>query len=133
MRKKIDATQEDYIVGLYFYEQYLSPNCWGNEKEAKNQFALLGSEVAKLQAIKEQHLIRTLGFGWDDAHHPWSKNGVTYSAQHLLGHLCKVFIPLAAKKTNPDEASEKLPTAPGVHTLGTLSAIGEELEIKGLA
>ncbi len=57
MRKKIDAAQENYIVGLYFYEQYLSPCCWKSEREARKQFALLGSEAAKLRAIKEQHLI----------------------------------------------------------------------------
>jgi hypothetical protein len=91
----------------------------------------LGSEAAKLQAIKEQHLIQTLGLGWEDAHHSWSKNGVTYSAQHLLDHLCKVVIPLTAKKTIPDDAPAKLPTFPDVQTLGTLSAIGEELKING--
>jgi hypothetical protein len=47
--------------------------------------------------------------------------------------LCKVVIPLAAKKTIPDDAPAKLPTAPDVPTLGTLSAIGEELKIKGLS
>jgi hypothetical protein len=50
-----------------------------------------------------------------------------------LDHLCKVIIPLAAKKTIPVDAPAKLPTAPDVHTLGMLSAIGEELKIKGLA
>jgi hypothetical protein len=40
---------------------------------------------------------------------------------------------LAAKKTIPDDAPAKLPTAADVHTLGTLSAIGEELKIKGLS
>jgi hypothetical protein len=55
-----------------------------------------------------------------------------YSAQHLLDYLCKVVIPLAAKKTIPDDAPAILLTAPDVHTLGTLSAIGEELKIKGL-
>ncbi len=51
----------------------------------------------------------------------------------MLDHLCKVVIPLAAKKTIPDDAPEKFPTAPDVHTLVTLSANGEELKIKGLA
>jgi hypothetical protein len=50
-----------------------------------------------------------------------------------LDHLCKVVIPLAAMKTIPGDAPEKLPTAPDVHTLGTLSAIGEELKMKGLS
>ncbi len=93
----------------------------------------MGSEAAKLHEIKEQHFIQTLGLGWEDAHHPWSKNGMTYSAQHLLDHLCKVVISLAAKKTIPDDALAKLLAAPDVHTLVTLSPIGEELKIKGLS
>jgi hypothetical protein len=40
---------------------------------------------------------------------------------------------LAAKKTILDDAPANLPTAPDVQTLGTLSAIGEELKIKGLS
>jgi hypothetical protein len=58
---------------------------------------------------------------------------MTYCAQHLLDHLCKIVIPLAAKKTIPDDAMAKLPTAPDVHTLGKLSNIGEVLKIKGLS
>jgi hypothetical protein len=73
-------------------------------------------------------VIRKLGLGWEDAHHPWSKIGTVYSAQNLLDHLCKVVIPLATKLSVPDDAPAKLPTAPDVCTLGTLSAIGEELK-----
>ena len=50
-----------------------------------------------------------------------------------MDHLCKVFIPLAAKKTIPYNTPAKLPTAPDVPTLGTLSAIGEQLKTKSSA
>ena len=128
MQDKIDASKEDYIVGVYFYEMYHSGRCWTTVRGARTQFAKLGSEAARLRAVKDQHLIRTLGLGWEDAHHPWSKNGTVYSAQHLLDHLCQVVIPLATKLSVPDDAPAKLPTAPDVCTLGTLSAIGEELK-----
>ena len=55
-----------------------------------------------------------------------------YSATHLLANLCLVVIPLAKQLTVPDDAPVKLPTAPDLCTLGTLSAIGEELEEKRL-
>ena len=68
------------------------------------------------------------------AHHPWSKNGTdAYNAKHLLANLCLIVIPLAAKLRVPDDTPVKLPTAPDVCTLGTLSAIGNELETKSLA
>ncbi len=73
-----------------------------------------------------------VGLGWEQAHHPWSKNGKVYSATHLLANLCSVVIPLAKQLIIPDDAPVKLPTAPDVCTLGTLSAIGEELETKCL-
>ena len=89
-------------------------------------------EAARLRAVKEQHLIRTLGLGWMQAHHPWSKNGKVYSATHLLANLCLVVIPLAKELILPDDAPVKLPTAPDLCTLETLSATGEELKTKSL-
>ncbi len=41
-------------------------------------------------------------------------------------------IPLATKLNVPDDAPAKLPTAPDLCTLGSLSAIGDELKTKGL-
>jgi hypothetical protein len=62
------------------------------------------------------------------AHHPWSKNGTAYSAKHLLANLCLIVNPLEAILRVPDDAPVKLPTALDVYTLGTLSAIGEEMK-----
>ncbi len=30
LQQKLDATQEDYIVAIYFWEQFHSPWCWSN-------------------------------------------------------------------------------------------------------
>ncbi len=67
-----------------------------------------------------------------EAHHLWSKNGTTHSAKYLLVNLCLIVIPLAAKLRVPNDAPVKLPTAPDVCPLGTLSALGEELKTKSL-
>jgi hypothetical protein len=132
MQKKIDASREEYIVGVYFYEMYHSDRCWKNKIVARAQFGVLSSEAARLRAVKEQHLIRTLGLGWMQAHHPWSKNGKVYGATDFLTNLCLVVIPLAKELIVPDDSPVKLATAPDLCTLGTLSAIGEELETKCL-
>ncbi len=55
------------------------------------------------------------------------------SAKHLLAYLCSNVIPFAAILRVPDDAPVKLPTAPDVCPLGTLSAIGEELKTNHLA
>ena len=132
MQKKIDASREEYIVGVYFYEIYHSDRCWKTKRGARAQFGVLSSEAARLRAVKEQHLICTIGLGWMQAHHPWSKNGKVYSTTHLLANLCLVVIPLAKELIVHDDATVKLPNAPHLCTLGTLSAIGEELETKRL-
>jgi hypothetical protein len=42
----------------------------------------------------QQILIRYLGLGWEEAHHPWLKNKHQYTALELLKHLYEVVIPL---------------------------------------
>ncbi len=58
---------------------------------------------------------------------------MAYSAKNFLANWCSIVIPLAAILRVPDDARVKLPTAPDVCTLGSLSAIGEELKIFSLA
>jgi hypothetical protein len=48
MQKKIEASREAYIVGVYFYEMYHSNRCWKTVRVAKAQFGMLGSEPARL-------------------------------------------------------------------------------------
>ena len=47
-------------------------------------FRDLGSEAARLAAVKEQILLGYLGLGWEEAHHAWSKDGVTFISEELL-------------------------------------------------
>ena len=60
----------------------------------------------KLEAVKEQILIRYLGLGIKEAHHPWSKGQHTYTADELLDHLMKNVIPLESEL----KRGKKLPT-----------------------
>jgi hypothetical protein len=48
IQKKIDAAQEDYILGLYFYKMYTPPCSWKTARAARTEFGLMGSEAAKL-------------------------------------------------------------------------------------
>jgi hypothetical protein len=95
MQKKIEASRKDYIIGVYFYEMYHSDRCWKTASDAKAQFAMLGSGAARLQAVKDQHLICILALGWMQAHHLWIKNGMAYSVKNLLENWCSIVIPLA--------------------------------------
>jgi hypothetical protein len=61
------------------------------------------------------------GLGWEEAHHPWSKNKRQFTASELLNHLCEVVIPLQDVKESPSDAPFKLPIRPDSYTLGTKS------------
>jgi hypothetical protein len=83
--------------------------------------------------MKEQILIRYLGLGWEEAHHPWSKNRHQCTALELLKHLCEVVIPLQNVKEVPNQAPIKLPTRSDSFTLGTKSADLIQLDDVALA
>ena len=83
--------------------------------------------------MKEQILIRYLGLGWEEAHHPWSKNKHQYTALELLKHLCEVVIPLQEVKEVPKQAPIKLPAQPDSFMLGTKSADLIQLDDRALA
>jgi hypothetical protein len=52
-KKKIDITQEEYIVAMEFWEQYQSPCCWTTSSMAMSVCNQLKSDAARLNAVKE--------------------------------------------------------------------------------
>ena len=57
-------------------------------------------------------MIRYLGLGWVEAHHPWTKKGHTYTTTGLLEHLVTIVLPLVQTKEVPAEPPLKLPGLP---------------------
>ena len=77
-------------------------------------YSELKSETRRLEAVKEQILIRYLGLGWKEAHHPWSANSRPYNLKELFEHLIRVVIPLKDRLELPGEAPLTLPEPPEV-------------------
>ena len=74
-------------------------------------------------------MIRYLGLGWAEMHHPWSKKSHgTYSPTELLDHFIKVVLPLADTKEVPAEPPLELPGLPNICRLGTRVRDCVELE-----
>ena len=71
MNKQLEGYKEENIVAIYFFEQYHSPRCWKTVAQARKKYNEMRGN--KLEAVKEQILIRFLGLGIKEAHHPWSK------------------------------------------------------------
>jgi hypothetical protein len=105
---KLQTTEKDLINISYLHQKYFSPRCWKTVHQALDEFEQLTLKKKKIECVKEQILIRYLGLGWEEAHHPWSKNKHTYSASELLKHLCEVVIPLQDTKKVLDQPPVKL-------------------------
>ena len=117
--KKLIAAQREYANALTHIDVFHSPAGWKDEGEVRRGYALLGSKTARLEAVKNQIRIRTVGFGWMDLHHPWSKQGVDYSPEHLRDYLINTIIPEQAKRPIPKVPPAHLPSRGDRPQLGT--------------
>ncbi len=130
---KLKSMEKDLINISYLYQNYFSPRCRKTVCQALDEFETLTSKKDKIECMKEQILIRYLGLGWEEAHHPWSKNKHQYTASELLKHLCEVVIPLQDVKEVPDQAPIILLVQPDSFTLRTKLADLIELDNGAMA
>ena len=75
-------------------------------------FNTLTSKAAQYKYVKEQIMIRHLGLGWTEEHHPYSKAGYVYTPAELMEHFLKTVIPLDVTNTVPNETPRELPGLP---------------------
>ena len=104
------------------------PCCWKTVAMAKQEFEKLKSKTKKLEAVKEQILIRLNGLGWEKDHHPWSCGDAIYSPEDLFEHLIETVIPLDETETVPPETPMNLPKPPPMQALGNTADIVMELQ-----
>jgi hypothetical protein len=67
---ELQSTEKDLINISYLHQKYFSPHCWKTACQALDEFKKLASKKDKIECVKEQILIRYLGLGWEEAHHP---------------------------------------------------------------
>ena len=127
INKYEDAT-DDYIVVICFNEKYHPPRCWLTLEVAAKFYSALGSETARLAAVKEQILIRYLGLGWELAHHAWSEGGRTLYSEEFYKNLVEVVITIAYDLAVPPEPPVTIPALLEMKTLGTVSDLAKELD-----
>ena len=78
------------------------PVFWKTKEIAIIEYKKLKSNMAKLNAVKEQIRIHVIGFGWKDLHHPWLKEGHAYTIDELLRYLTEWLIPEQSHRGIPD-------------------------------
>ena len=70
MEAKLENVKEQHMTAIYFHQQYFSPRCWQTVERALTEFEKLTTKKDRLKYVKDQILIRYLGLGWLEAHHP---------------------------------------------------------------
>jgi hypothetical protein len=134
-RNAMEASKEKTVTTLvnamYLHEQYFSPACWKTVNVARKNFAQLKTKKDKLSNVKDQILMRYIGLGWEEAHHPWSHKGIAFTPEELFEHLITVVIPLQKTKTAPSDPPTGMPKIIDSDiVLGTKSAARRALDEK---
>jgi hypothetical protein len=120
--QKEDASKASFIQASYLHQQKKSPRCWQTVEQAIVEYEKLKTKKDKLRCVKEQILIRYLGCGWGEAHHPWSRKGKQYEPSELFEHFVTKVIPMEATHAVPDKPPINLPKRPDELKIGTKSA-----------
>jgi hypothetical protein len=95
---KMDVTKSQWIGALYAHQKYNSPRCQTATQAFKKFDSLISISSTQMgEGSKFDSICR---FGWEEAHHPWSKNGCVYTPAKLLKHLTIVVIPLQQQTKN---------------------------------
>lgn len=136
--KALEAKEEEKsrkagLDAFFLHKQYFSPACWKTVDEARAFYNQLTTKKERLESVKEQILIRYIGLGWEEAHHPWSFRGRAFTPDELFEHLIEVVIPLQDSKEIPLDPPVDLPKIGDDVVLGTLSAGRKRLDDAFLA
>ena len=133
--KEEEGAQKSLIDAWFLHKQFFSPACWDTVDKAKQSYSKLTTKKDKLERVKEQILMRYIGLGWEDAHHPWSYQGRAYTPDELFNHLVNTVIPLQEIHEAPVNPPVILPSIGDNVIIGTKSStrktIDESRNVKG--
>ena len=107
---------------------YYSPVCWKDVGKCRKGSDALEIKTAKLDTVKEQLRTRTVGLGWKDPHHPWSKVGTDYLPEFLRDYLINTILPEQDKRRIPEQPPVHLPSRGRRQQLGTRTADVDTLD-----
>ena len=77
-------TLDKFKDASWLHQQFKSPRLWKTPKKAFDEFEKFSSENKQKKFVKEQILIVHLGLEFEEAYHPWSKDGDDYTALQLI-------------------------------------------------
>lgn len=119
----IEKAQIRYMEELYHFDLLHSDECIKDAAELDRVLEALSSNTAKTGECKKQIKIWSLGAGRKDLHHPWSKQGVAYTWEHLAAHLKENIYSKLQDFEIPDKEPEpKMPFTRPLKQLGRNAA-----------
>ena len=117
-KKNLEKASESYIEAKCLMNMYNSEKCVkGDPRQLTSILKKLGSETARLNAIKLNIKIRADGFGWEWCRTAWSENGRKFSVKELAKRL-RWIIKEEQKFEVPTEPAIKVPRRKDVGSLG---------------
>ena len=120
--QQLVQTLANFKDALWLHQQFTSSRFWKTPKKAFGEFEKISSENKQKKFLKEQILIVHLGLGFEEAYHPWSKDGDDYTALQLIEHFVKFCLPLTKTRKVPKEAPMEQPRLPEFPNLGMLAS-----------
>jgi len=129
-KKGLEDAKDEYVEALILHGMYNSEACWKTVKDVTDGLKKLKFKYQKVDALKENIMIRTKGFGgvWAEKFHTnWSKDGRTLTVADLSNHL-KYIIKQSKKMIIPDKPAMELPARKQTAILGRLSQQVQNLD-----
>ena len=118
---------------VFFLYKNRSGCRWTTGAQARSIFHSLSSDTKKLEAVKDQILMRTLGCGWKHLYPQWQVDNRKRTADELLEHLITVVMEYekSAKAIVPPSVGVKLVSRQkGLTQMGSATADVQELKSK---
>lgn len=118
---RLKSATRVYVDKLYYRDMLDSDACWKTCAKVDMELKKIKSDTRKREALKDQIKMRSLGLGWNDCHHAWSKGGTPYSSAVLATHLKQNIIKKHKTRKIPKKPPIDYPTRKELPVLGTLS------------
>ena len=118
---RLKSATRVYVDKLYYRDMLDSDACWKTCAKVDMELKKIKSDTRKREALKDQIKMRSLGLGWNDCHHAWSKGGTPYSSAVLATHLKQNITKKHKTRKIPKKPPIDYPTRKELPVLGTLS------------
>ena len=123
LKNCLEGATKKYIDKIHHCDMFESVACLKTCAQIDNELRKITSISGRKEAMRDQIIIRLLGLGWDDWHHPWYSAGHYFIGDELVEHIRKLM-----KRYKKINISAKPPVdMPTIRKLTVLSTISPDI------